>query len=330
MKRLGLLVSCALGMAACAHGKDAGAGGKVAKADPNAPHVVKGSEDFALQMTWRQAEGRYRPELRVALEVKNTGSAPVWIRVEKDGYTLGQAPVKAGVATLADTAILIEGTLGDGWYKVIVEEILGEQRYPIAWYSLPVSTVDSTGGRIIAIHPSYWRKHADLRDGTLRCVVSAPLQQPYSQIVTEWAYQGRVVGEVARRWEMPTLWILQPLSFPVRAQIRAPYQLQDGPWDVFVFRDGTYEMHCPFVVRGGRYPGRLECSSDETPIVAQARGKALQQESVAPDADRAQQVRALARSAEVRRALVREEMHDKYNDLVRKYGGAQASTPSQP
>ena len=59
-----------------------------------------------------------------------------------------------------------------------------------------------------------------------------------------------VGGEVARRWEMPTLWILQPLIFPVRAQIRAPYQLQDGQWDVFVFRDGNYEMHCPFNVTG--------------------------------------------------------------------------------
>src|SRR5262249_35335075 len=138
MRKLGLYV-CALGMAACAHG---GTADKAAKADPNAPHVVKGSEDFALQMTARQGEGRYRPELRVALEVKTPGAAPVWIRVEKDGYTLGQAPVKAGVATLADTAILLEGTLGDGWYKVVVEEIINEQRYPIAWYSLPVSTVD--------------------------------------------------------------------------------------------------------------------------------------------------------------------------------------------
>ena len=326
MKRVGIVV---LAMCACAHGGGEG-GGKTAKTDPNAPHVVKGSEDFALQMTARQGEGRYRPELRVALEVKNTGAAPVWIRVEKDGYTLGQAPVKAGVATLADTAILLEGTLGDGWYKVVVEEIINEQRYPIAWYSLPVSTVDSTGGRVLSIHPSYWRKHADLRDGTLRFVVSAPLEQPYTQIVTEWAYQGRIVGEVARRWEMPTLWILQALLFPVRAQIRAPYQLQDGQWDVFVFRDGNYEMHCPVVVKGGKYPGRLECTADEIPLVAEARGKALKQEAVAPDADRGQQVRALARSAEVRRALVKEELHDQYQALVKKYGGAQASTPSQP
>jgi hypothetical protein len=328
MKRMAMVG--ALGLFACAHGGNNVQPAAAAAPDPNAPHVVKGSEDFKLQMTTHQADGMYRPELRVALEVKNTGTLPVWIRVEKDGYTLGQAPVLNGVATLADTEILLEGALGDGWYKVIVEEIVNNQRYPLAWYTLPISTLDSTGGRMLTIHPSYWRKHTFLRDGSLRFVTSAPLEQPYTQVVTEWAYQGRLVGEVARRWEMPSLWILQPLLFPVRVQVRALYQLEDGQWDVYVFRDGNYEMHCPFAIAAGQVPGRLDCKSDETPLLAAARAKAQQQEAVAPDPDRAQQVRALARSADVRRALVKEELHDKYRELVKKYGAVQASTPSQP
>src|SRR5262249_40705352 len=83
----------------------------------------------------------------------------------------GQTAVKAGVATLADTAVLLEGQLGEGWCKVYVEEIVDGQRYPIKWYSLPVVQTESTGGRILAIHASYHRKHADLHDGTLRFIV---------------------------------------------------------------------------------------------------------------------------------------------------------------
>jgi hypothetical protein len=296
----------------------------------NAPHVVRGSEDFALQMTNRAGDGRYRPELRIAVEVAGAGGVPIWVRVEKDGYTVGQAPVKGGIATMADTGIPLEGSLGDGWYKVIVEEIVEDQRYPIAWYNLPLATVDSTGGRILTIHPSYYRKHADLRDSTLRFVTSAGLEQPYTQIATEWVYAGRLVGEVARRWEMPSLWILQPLNFPVRVQLRSPYQLVDGEWDVIVFRDGNYEMHCPFSVRGGKPPGRLECASDDTPLLPEARARASRHELVAPDAERASQVRALVKSPEVRRALVKEDQHDHYLELVKKYGAVQASSPAQP
>ncbi|HJZ85543.1 MAG TPA: hypothetical protein VKN99_10250 [Polyangia bacterium] len=327
MKRI-VWAGLALGMAACVH---RGAGQPTAESrDPNAPYVVRGSEDFSIKMTARQADGLYRPELRVALEVKNTGDYPVWLRVEKDGYTLGQTAVKAGVATLADTAVLLEGQLGEGWYKVYVEEIVDGQRYPIKWYSLPVVQTESTGGRILAIHASYHRKHADLHDGTLRFIVTTPLEQPYTQLATEWVYEGRLVGEVARRWEMPSLWILQPLQFPVRVQLKAPYQLTDGNWDVVVFRDGNYEMHCPFVVRGGQYPGRLDCKQDEIPIIAAARTKALAHEAVPPDSERAMQVRALTRSPEVRRALARDDQRERYLELVKKYGGAQASTPSAP
>src|SRR5262249_40705353 len=87
MKRI-VWAGLALGMAACVH---RGAGQPTAESrDPNAPYVVRGSEDFSIKMTARQADGLYRPELRVALEVKNTGDYPVWLRVEKDGYTLAR------------------------------------------------------------------------------------------------------------------------------------------------------------------------------------------------------------------------------------------------
>jgi hypothetical protein len=294
------------------------------------PYVVAGSEDFALKLTPRAGEATFRPEMRIALEVRNVRGAEVWVRVEKDGYTLGQTPIKAGVATLSDTAVPLEGAVGEGWYKIVVEEIISGQRYPIKWYQVPVTQTDSTSGRVLAIHPSYFRKHADLRDGTLRFVVAAPLEQAATQVVTEWVYNGRLVGEVARRWELPPLWVLQPLVFPLRAQLRAPYQLTDGRWDVIVFRDGAFEMHCPFVVTQGRYPGRLECKQDQIQQQERARMAALRHEIGKVDEDRAMQVRALVHSVEARRALVKEDQRDQYLQLVKKYGATQASTPSQP
>src|SRR5262249_61543907 len=117
---------------------------------------------------------------------------------------------------------------------------------------------------------------------------------------------------------------------PVRVQLKAPYQLTDGNWDVVVFRDGNYEMHCPFVVRGGQYPGRLDCKQDEIPIIAAARTKALAHEAVPPDSERAMQVRALTRSPEVRRAPAPGDPRAGRLGLVYEGTGAPAAPPPPP